>query len=155
MANITQILSGEEFLQKLRDDQITAPILFTGMVKKTDDATDHILFTHAADCTNWIRIPVTSIENVEILDVVPSKEHTHPLVNLRIKKPQSTEGLLFLALAQQSRVPGMMPRHRIADPADAGACFDRYLRLCNKWFRKGAARDQCILRALDVCDPPF
>jgi hypothetical protein len=151
MTSQTQVhFSGEEFLQKLRHDEITTPIVFTGIVKKADEGADQFLFALSGNCGNWVKIPVAGIEKVEVLDVVACKDHTHPLVNLQFKRPQSEEGSLFLALAELSRVRGAMRPSPIADPA--ADCMARYAGLCRMWFKPGRKRMACFQRAMDMCD---
>jgi hypothetical protein len=153
MANETEVsFSGDEFLHQLLNDEIAIPMVFTGTVKKPDVGTDHFLFAPGSDCEHWLKIPVTSVEAVEVLDVVSCKDHTHPLVKLRFKRPQSEEGSLFLALAQLSLVAGRMSHRPLADASDADRCFDRYVRLCKKWFKTGPRYGECIERAIDMCD---
>jgi hypothetical protein len=100
----TQLYSPREFLTKLQEGQIGRPIVFTGMAKANDQCDDELLFAHASNCENWIRIPLSSILQVEVLDIVPCKDHTHPLVRLHLKRPETEEGILFSSLADVSSI---------------------------------------------------
>jgi len=108
--------SGTEFMDKLQKDEITAPIVFTGMVKKSEEDKASFLFAAGGTCDHWVKIPVSSVEKVEVLEIAPCKTHSHPLVNLYLKSPQSPEAQLFSALAQGVRTTGersqgfMMPQ---------------------------------------------
>jgi hypothetical protein len=39
-------------------------------------------------CENWIRIRLTSIETIELVNFVPCDDHNHPLVLLVLKQPE-------------------------------------------------------------------
>jgi len=118
MANETQSFAPEEFLARLARGEISRPIVFTGMVKRSEDDSACLLFARG-NCTNWIKIPLSSIEQIEVLDIVPCKDHTHPLVKLRLKRPQTDEGILFSSLTQLASSsgsgdgPASLVRHRV------------------------------------------
>lgn len=98
MADEKRIYNPEDFLKKLTQGDISIPVAFSGMVKTSKTAKDAILFS-SEQCSNWVEIPTTLIENVELVDVVPCKDHTHPYVNISFKKPKSAEAEVFLKLA--------------------------------------------------------
>ncbi len=103
----SQSFEPQEFLASLERDEISRPMVVRGMAKKSDDD-EYLQFAPGSRCSNWIQIPLASIESVEVVDVVPCKDHTHPLVNLRLKSPETSEGKLYAALAQNgpTRSPG-------------------------------------------------
>ena len=103
----SQSFAPEDFIASLERDEISPPIVVRGMAKKSDDD-QYLQFAPGARCSNWIEIPLASIETVDVVDVVPCKDHTHPLVNLRLKAPETAEGKLFASLAQAGpdRSPG-------------------------------------------------
>jgi hypothetical protein len=70
---------------------------------KLDEDSGGLLFAHGSDCTDWIPIPLDAIETVELLDVVPCRDHAHPLVTLSIKAPESPEGALYASMLKGSR----------------------------------------------------
>jgi hypothetical protein len=106
----------DEFLDRLKRDEIYPPILLYGMVKPAEDDDDYLLFAHGSVCENWFRIPLSSIENISVLFVVPCDDHKHPLVSLVLKQPETDEGRLFASLVQatsgQARNLLSMPRVR-------------------------------------------
>jgi len=89
-----------EFLGNLKRDELSPPIILPGMVKPADDSDDYLMFAQGTVCENWVRIPVDSIESIDMLNLIPCGEHTHPLVMLRLKAPESDEGRVFAALMQ-------------------------------------------------------
>ena len=70
------------------------------MVKPAKDDDQYLLFAPGYACENWIRIPLSSIETLDLLNFVPCNEHTHPLVLLHLKQPETDEARLFSSLAQ-------------------------------------------------------
>src|SRR4249919_1517869 len=86
------------------------------MVKPADDSDDYLFFAHGSVCQNWIRIPMTSIEAIDLLNFVPCDDHNHPLVLLRLRQPETDEGRLFASLVQatsgQTRNLLSIPRER-------------------------------------------
>lgn len=98
MAGIS--FSTAEFVRKLRAGEFaSAPLAATGLVK-TSEEEDGLLFAHGSDCTNWISIPTRLIDRVEFLQVVPCKDHSHPLVTLVFSIPESPEAQVFAGLAK-------------------------------------------------------
>ena len=79
------------------------------MVRPAEDDA-HLLFASRGDCDNWTPIPVEGIEEVEVLDSVPCRDHTHPLVSIRLKEPKSEESKLFASLASAFNRRGLAPR---------------------------------------------
>lgn len=92
-------LSASEFLDRLeRDDFSDARrVTLVGMAKKPDGGEKAIQFTQA-DCTDWTVVPLESIASVEVLRTVACKDHSHPLVKLELKPPDTPEGRLFSSL---------------------------------------------------------
>jgi hypothetical protein len=147
MNNRDQLLTGKEFIEQLTNDKINRPIYFIGMVKKLSDNEEHFLFSQEGNCEGWIKVPVASVQDVEILDMVSCTDHQHPLVVLHIKQPQSEEALLFLALSQRSS--GNSPITPL--PANSDDCINRGMGLCDGWFKGANARFRCYQRVLDIC----
>jgi hypothetical protein len=100
-----------EFLDSLKRDEIRRPLVLYGMVKPAEDDDEYLLFAQGPICANWTRIRLTSIESVEFLNFVPCDDHTHPLVVLYLKQPETDEGRLLASLfpATSARTPGRAP----------------------------------------------
>ena len=127
--NGRQSFEPDEFLDRLKRDEIYAPIVLYGMVKPAEDNDDYLLFAHGSVCENWFRIPLSSIENISVLTVVPCDDHKHPLVSLVLRQPETDEGRLFASLVQatsgQARNLLSMPqgrryRERLSGPHTSG-----------------------------------
>jgi hypothetical protein len=110
MTEEKQTYSPREFLDKLQRDDLSPPLRFTGMAKQVEDDDTAILFAPGRNCANWVTIPLGVIENVEVVEIVPCKDHTHPLVNIQFKKPASEEALMFSSLARSlNQLTGSSP----------------------------------------------
>jgi hypothetical protein len=105
-----QDFTPEEFLANLKRGEIIRPFVVRGLAKADEEDDGHLMFAPGHRCENWIRIPVASIETVEVLTVVPCRDHTHPLVSLVLKQPETEEGRLFSALA--NAMPASAPAGR-------------------------------------------
>jgi hypothetical protein len=114
--NETQSFEPYEFLDRLKRDEIYLPIVLYGMVKPAENDDDYLLFAHGNICENWIRISLSSIENIDVLSLVPCGDHKHPLVALVLKQPETDEGRLFSSLitatSGQARNLLSIPRER-------------------------------------------
>lgn len=82
--------------------------VFTGMIKPAQDD-ESIMFAQPGDCSKWIKITASHVEDIEFLHVVNCEGHTHPLVQLFMKEPGSAEGKTFAALAQLHSTPPKSP----------------------------------------------
>jgi hypothetical protein len=82
--------------------------VFTGMIKPAADD-ESIMFAQPGDCSKWIKIAASHVEDIEFLHVVNCEGHTHPLVQLFMKEPGSAEGKTFAALAQLHSTPPKSP----------------------------------------------
>jgi hypothetical protein len=116
-----ETFTGEEFLNKLQNDEVISQIAFEGMVKKSKDDPKVIMFAHGTNCNGWVAIPAAQLEKVEVLSVVPCKEHSHPYVRIHLKRPTTDEGSLFSQLAltaqpQQSTIRRVTPTQSAPKP---------------------------------------
>ena len=114
-------LSANESLEQLHDDKLNlpAPLALVGMVKKSEGKGKAFQFALGGNCSGWVTIPLELVEDVEVLRTVTCKDHSHPLVNLKLKAPRTPEGKLFAAMLEgmQSATP---PRHpHLATPRSA------------------------------------
>jgi hypothetical protein len=96
--NGRQSFTPYEFIDRLKGDEIRLPFVLYGMVKPAEDSDEYLLFAHGYVCENWIRIRLNTIETVELINFVACKDHTHPLVLLVLKQPETDEGQLFASL---------------------------------------------------------
>jgi hypothetical protein len=113
--NGRQSFTPDEFLERLRRDDISPPVVLYGMVKPVEDSDDYLLFAHGYICKNWFKIPLSSIENISVLSLVPCDDHEHPFVILLLKQPETEEGRLFASLVQRT---SNQARHRFSIPRE-------------------------------------
>jgi hypothetical protein len=96
----TKNYSASEFVEKLKSEDFgSASLVYTGMLKNAEDD-QHLVFANNMDCSNWTEIPIDIIENIEFMQLVPCKDHKHPLVRMTIKEPTSEEAKMFASLAR-------------------------------------------------------
>lgn len=99
-------MAPDEFLTELRSGALEGPatsdasVVVSGIAKTADGNEQAILFAHGTSCADWVEVPLSQIERVELVRTVRCRDHSHPLVKLHLKAPQSEEGLLFAALAR-------------------------------------------------------
>jgi len=98
MVKGTSKFTAQEFMDKLRRDEIVAPLTLTGMVKIYEDDDTQIKFALGTRCSDWTSAPLDVVESVEVLDSVPCEDHSHPLVVLTLREPESSEGAVLAAL---------------------------------------------------------
>jgi hypothetical protein len=91
----------------------TSSNVFTGMIRPIEGDDETIMFARAGDSSNWVKIPASHVEDIQLLHLVHSDGNTHPLVHLFMKEPQSPEGKTFAALAHLHKTP---PRAAAAPP---------------------------------------
>ncbi|MGW5865125.1 hypothetical protein ACWFRJ_23450 [Streptomyces sp. NPDC055239] len=101
--------SGEEFLQALASDSVREKPVIVGMVKKSEEATESFQFAPGTTCQDWTTIPVSLIDQVELLRQVPCDEHTHSLVQLTLKESDSPEHTVLATLLSHYARAGAAP----------------------------------------------
>lgn len=95
-------LTPSEFYEKLQQGELDKPqpFIIIGMVKKSETEEKAIQFAPGGNCSNWITIPLEFIEDVEMIKTITCKDHTHPLVKLSVKRPETPEGKIFFAILE-------------------------------------------------------
>jgi hypothetical protein len=58
-----------------------------------------VLFAIGTNCAHWRVVPLNLVESIEALEIVPCRDHTHPLVKMYFKKPNAEDSMLFASLA--------------------------------------------------------
>ncbi|MFF9158244.1 hypothetical protein ACF1AB_39135 [Streptomyces sp. NPDC014846] len=95
--------SPREFLDRLREDTLTRPVVLIGMVRSVEGDNDRIEFS--GDCLSWIPIPVGMIEEVENLGVKSCKDHAHHVAKILLVAPRSEEETVLSRLIVEYRSP--------------------------------------------------
>jgi len=86
----------------------TSAHVFTGMIKPADDDKETIMYARAGDCSKWIKIPADHVADIQLIHIVHCEGHTHPLVHLFMKEPDSPHAKTFAALAGLHQAPPKM-----------------------------------------------
>ena len=98
MPSISSTLSPSEFFAKLDRNELASRFVLSGLIKGPDGGGSYVLFAFGTQCAVWRRIPLSIIEGIEYLTTIPCRDHSHPLVNISLKQPQSEEASLFALL---------------------------------------------------------
>lgn len=85
-----------DFLDRLRSGKLAPAVEFAGMVKPGDEKTDYIQFSR--ECLTWIPIPISMIEEINLLGVKQCRDHKHEVAQIRFKEPKSEEAAVFARL---------------------------------------------------------
>ena len=95
--NQTSTYNGADLENALRSDKFTkSSISITGMVKPSEQK-GYILFAQS-NCDEWIAIPVKLINVAEYIGNTGCKDHSHPVMKISFKEPDSEEGKVLLNL---------------------------------------------------------
>ncbi len=95
-------LSVDDIFDQLHGSS-NSSLAFTGLIDRVADDDQSISFARASHDQDWVTIPTSMIEKVQLIQNVRSKDRSHPLVHLVMKQPQTEEGRAFAALAHLHR----------------------------------------------------
>src|SRR5918912_481342 len=87
MEAVEKYESGTNLLEALKSGELSGYDVYVGMVKASDKE-DHIAFAPGS-CDEWIDVPAELIGDVEVLRHVPCREHSHPLVRMKLTIDES------------------------------------------------------------------
>jgi hypothetical protein len=94
-----------DFLSKLAIDGFpsASEASICGLVKPDELNPSAIKFSYSLACGRWISIPIEIVETIDHLKTFPCKDHEHPLVRIKFKKPDENRADLtfFLSLISQ------------------------------------------------------
>jgi hypothetical protein len=88
-----------DFLSKLSKNNLPNPteVSIVGLVKSDEANPSAIHFSYSLPCEQWLSIPIEIVETIDHLGTVPCKDHQHPLVRIKFKRPDETrEDVAFL-----------------------------------------------------------
>jgi hypothetical protein len=117
-----QKLNREEFARVLRQrPKGTAERLtVTGLVKADDPDTHFDFAWPETRCARWVQMPAELVESVELLGHAACADHTHQLVSLTLRSPDSPLAVVLGALLAQHRPTGELAGLAVP-PADGVA----------------------------------
>ena len=96
---------------------LPAPISLVGMAKKSEGKA--FQFALGGNCSGWVTIPLEFVEDVEVLRSVTCKDHSRPLVSLKLKSPRTPEGKLFLVMLEGMQAASATRHSPFAMPRSA------------------------------------
>jgi hypothetical protein len=116
-AKTTTFKSADDLFQKLGGPS-PATTRFTGMVKPADDPSK-ILFARTGDCSTWIPLPVSQIDDVAPIRWVHCGNEQYQQVHVTMKPPATPEGKVFADLATLHSAPSTTN----VGPPDGSSCY--------------------------------
>lgn len=117
--------SGQELEKALLGDELSRTgVELVGMVKSSEKQ-GHVGFT-ASGCDGWVDLPTSMIERADNIGQSSCKEHTHPLVRIRLKESKSPEAQILAALLARPQPTSPQPTspqlgHPSLQPRPGGA----------------------------------
>lgn len=98
----TKRFSGEELVEALASGDLDQPdhVALTGMVKPAEEA-GSISFAQRS-CKEWVDIPSEMIASAEVVGNRNCEDHSHPVVRIQLKQPDTSEGNAYRRLLTQS-----------------------------------------------------
>ena len=131
---MTNSFSPQDFITQMQTGRIATTIGLTGIVKMNPDRESSLVFSASGECQNWIPVPTEWIETVEYLGESVCRDHSHPLVKLHIRQPDSKDAI------------GSFLGHILKDLIDQLELQDESEPLPQTRFRPSACYVKCIRR---------
>ncbi|HET6992556.1 MAG TPA: hypothetical protein VFJ43_14580 [Bacteroidia bacterium] len=101
-------LSSQEFIDQLKTNSFKQNSVLKGIVKKSDNDSE-ILFARKGDFGNWVKIPASMIESVNVIKTFSKGEETFTIVKLHLKTPTTPEAKVLHELLSSHEHEGMCP----------------------------------------------
>ncbi|TWT49006.1 hypothetical protein KOR42_39220 [Thalassoglobus neptunius] len=100
-------LKPEDFIQKSLDGELAEQartVVLSGLAMVDESERGFIDFNPSQRCDDeWIRLPVSLIQNIEPLGTVSCRDHKHERVRVALKRPESAESAIFYDLLSLTR----------------------------------------------------
>lgn len=89
-----------DFLAKLSTNNLVdlsypADVSVVGLVKTDQAVPSAIQFSPSFSCQQWMLLPMEMVESIDHLKTVACKDHQHPLVRIKFKRPDETRSDLM------------------------------------------------------------
>jgi hypothetical protein len=98
--NSEKTFSGTELEAAMESGELKAKSYHVMGMVKASKKKGYIQFT-ATHCEDWLDIPVSIIEEAELLGQTQCKDHQHPLFKLMLQKPNDEFGKAVLSILAQ------------------------------------------------------
>ena len=125
-----------EFIRQLSANQlpdIAVPTIL-GLVKQDSGKPDSIQFSSSLSCERWLSIPTEMIETITHLRSVQCKDHQHPLVEIKLKRPNAARADLTFLMELVSQLQDLLRRLAMSQSkslegavARDGDCYYKYV----------------------------
>jgi hypothetical protein len=101
---MTDTYSAGEFLKKLTEGALRAPLICEGFAKPVEGSHEAFLFSLGRSCEDWTKIPIEIVENVKFLGERSCRDHSHPFIQIHFKEPSAKEpsAAVFASLLRAS-----------------------------------------------------
>lgn len=108
--------SPTEFLANLSQDELPDPteVAIAGLVRADEKTPSVIYYSNSLSCEKWLSIPIEIIESIDHLRTVACKDHQHPLVKIKFKRPDEARQDLAFFLNLLSRLQDFIVRSQSA-----------------------------------------
>jgi hypothetical protein len=129
----------EPFIERLRNGTLAVPVHVVGMVQTDGEKSDSIQLSK--DCSTWISIPASMIEEISLLGAQKCKDHKHEVAGIHLKEPQTEEGAVYARLiTEQVATPSSSwpPARSVNDkyvpvPGGCASCYRDAYRACGNY----------------------
>src|SRR5262245_57638283 len=115
-----------EFLARLTANELPDPVDVTiiGLAKTDEKSSQVIQFSTSLNCGTWLPLPIEIVESVEHVKTVRCKDHSHPLVKIKLKQPDHSRQDLVFLLTLLSQLQTSLSRAVSAARKRTDAIFD-------------------------------
>ena len=109
--------------KKLLEGLEPAGLVVTGMVRSAEADGDSLWFALPGS-SKWVKLHADHIEEMKLVHTVRHGKQSLPLVNLVMKKPQSSEAQTYEGLAKAYSEKAYSDRAPAGPPGPTGLCYD-------------------------------
>jgi hypothetical protein len=115
--------SAQEFLERLGQEgaDLTGPLVVSGMAREVEGSSSELGLVAGTRCADWTTVPADVVESVEVRGSMPCGDHTHPLVRVTFKEPQSAEAAAYASLLRARTREGAATRRVVSRPMGGSA----------------------------------
>jgi len=89
-----ETLTSKEFFDQLKTNTLKPCSALKGIIKKSEKDSE-VLFAIKGNLTNWVTIPASMIDSVNVLKTFSKEDTTFAVVKLHLKTPTTPEGKVY------------------------------------------------------------
>ena len=81
-----------DFLSKVSVKNLSTPaeVSIVGLAKSDETKPSTFQFSHSLACELWLSVPIDIVESIDHLRTIRCRDHQHPLVRIRFKRPDDS-----------------------------------------------------------------